>query len=173
MNSGKLFEQQFRKSVLKIPNLFYYRLKDSPSSWDNKTKSKKTKSKVRFTNNNICDTVMYKNPYLFLLELKSHTGARLPLSCIRENQINGLVEASETNGIIAGIICDFSDKDKCYFLDITFVDDFTKNETRKSIPISYFQENGIEIDVKKLRVKKLYDVDKFIEQSSIKYQSCL
>lgn len=168
MNNGKEFEQQFRKSTLKIDNLFYYRLKDSPSVWN-----KGTQTGIRFTNDNICDVVMYKKPNLFLLELKSHIGASLPFSCIRENQIDGLFKASSIKGIISGIVCDFSEKDKCYFLDISFVKEFKDKETRKSIPIAYFQENGIEIDIKKLRVKKIYDVSKFIEQSPFKYESCL
>ena len=96
MNSGKLFERQFRKSCSKVDGLFYYRFKDSPSSWMNGENTG-----IRFTNDNICDAMLYKKPTLYLLELKAHGGSSLPFSCIRKNQIDGLHDASSYNGVVA------------------------------------------------------------------------
>lgn len=159
MNSGKVFERQFRKCCLKDSELFYYRLKDSPSGWSNGVNSG-----VRFTNDNICDAFVFKSPVLFLLELKSHTGASLPFSCIRQNQIDGLMDASKHKNVFAGVICSFDQKQRCFFLGIQKVKELQDSQTRKSIPIKYFEENGIEIDVQKLRTNLVYDVSKFVKE---------
>lgn len=67
-NQGKVFEENFRKSLnLDNPDLFYYRFKDSPASFGNQNNDF-----VRFTNNNICDNMIFYKGNLFLNELKSH-----------------------------------------------------------------------------------------------------
>lgn len=158
MNSGKEFERQFRKSAKKNKEIFYYKLKDSPSAWGSSSNSV-----LRFTNDNICDVIMFKAPILFLLELKAHTGSSLPFNCIRKNQIDGLLEASNYENIVPGVICSFTEKERCFFLDIKKLKELQDSKTRKSVPIKYFEEFGVEIEVKKLRVSMMYDVNKFVE----------
>lgn len=158
MNSGKIFERQWRKSANKCDGLFYYRFNDSPSAWSNDSGN----SVVRFTNYNICDIMMFKSPSLFLLELKSHTGSSLPHNCIRQNQIEGLLKASKFKNVNAGIVVLFADKNKCFYLPIQKLQEQIDTSNRKSVPISYFEENGIEIEIKSLRVNKNYNVDRFV-----------
>lgn len=154
MNSGKLFEKQWRKSAKDVEGLFYYRFKDSPTSWINN----QGKSGLRFTNDNICDVLMFYSPILFLLELKSHAGKSLPISVIRKNQLNGLNEASNYANIKAGLLVFFSSVNKCFFADIKKVYSFIEKSERKSIPISFFEKYGLEIPVKQLRTNYMYDV---------------
>lgn len=157
MKNGQIFERQFRASCKKDKELFYYRLKDSPSMW-----GPVESPAIRFTNDNICDLVLFKAPILFLIELKSHTGSSLPFSCIRKNQIDGLMDASKYRNIVPGVICFFTEKERCFFLDIVKLKELQDSNTRKSIPIKYFEDFGIEIDVENLRVNHYFGVERFV-----------
>lgn len=158
MNSGKEFEGQWRKNAKKVDGLFFMRLKDSPSSFG-------TNSKLRFTLDNICDFLMFKSHKLFLLELKNCREASLAFTRLRDNQTQGLLEAKKISpNIVAGIVCNFERAAETYFLDIEIANDFIQSGTRKSIPISFFRENGVLINSKKLRVKYDYDVSGFVDE---------
>ena len=101
---------------------------------------------------------------LLILEYKSHKGKSLPLDCIRENQLREMLEASEKSGVIPMLIVFFSDVEKCFSLNIKHVEEFLRNNERKSIPIDYFEENGVEIEVIKLRTNYRYNVEKWLEE---------
>lgn len=158
MKSGQQFERQFRTSCKKDPDLFFYRLKDSPSMWGSVDSPA-----IRFTNDNICDCVLFKSPILFLIELKSHSGSSLPFSCIRKNQIEGLLESSKYKNVVPGVICFFTDKSRCFFLHITKLKELQDSNIRKSIPIKYFEDFGVEIEVENLRVNYLLEIHKFVD----------
>lgn len=158
MNSGKEFEGQWRKNAKKVEGLFFLRLKDSATSYG------RTNAAVRFTPDNICDCLMFKSGALFLLELKNTRQPSLGFDRIRDNQIAGLLKAVETNpDIIAGIVCNFEKSHETWFLTIDKLWDFMQSATRKSIPIAFFRDNGVEIENKKLRTKYDYNVDKFVD----------
>jgi len=150
-NAGKRFEEDLIKSV---PNdWFKYRLNDSASSWQGG-------EKARFTPSNICDFIVY-NGNLWLLELKSHKGKSLPLSCIREKQLQGLVDANK-RGVLAGFIINFRDVQETYFIMAESIKQFIETEERKSIPISYLRFCGELIPQTKKKVRYNYDL-KFME----------
>jgi len=152
-NKGKVFESNFQKS---IPSTVHcYRFKDSTSSWDN--------SNTSFAIYNACDFELYSNGNLYWLELKSHLGKSLPLSCIRDNQVKELTKAAE-KGVIAGLLVEFRDVNRVFWLDINDYNEFVTEWDRKSIPLNYFEEAGIEIEVKNLRVHKRYDISKFLKE---------
>ncbi len=153
MNSGKRFEQNFRKSIPK--DTLYYRLKDNPSTWGS--------DKLRFTTSNICDCIVYDGNYLLLLELKSTKGASLSFGNIRNSQLKGLTEYGEYPNVVAGFIINFSDKEECFFLEISKLVNFIESTTRKSIPIEYVKEKGIKIGCIKKRTNYVYDVKKFLD----------
>ena len=159
MNSGKRFEQCFRKSVPK--NIFYYRLKDSSNTWSNG-------DKTRFTNTNICDSIMFDGFYLYMLELKSTKGKSLPYSNIREHQINDLLWCDTFNNIISGLVIEFSNYNECYFIEISQFKEFKESSNRKSLPIDFCKKKGIKIDVEKLKVNKKYNIEKFIYECAEK-----
>lgn len=159
-NLGKVFEQNFRKSIPKSDKIYYYRLKDSASSYYGGNEQ------LRFSQNNIADAFMfYVGDYcteLLILEYKNHKGKSLPLNCIRENQLKEMIEANKNIGVIPMIIVFFVDVEKCYSLEIEYVDKFIQENNRKSIPIDYFEEYGIPIEVEKLRTNYRYNIEKWL-----------
>lgn len=158
MNAGKKFERDWKKSCNNIDGLFYYRNNDGTASWGNGSDS------VRFQTKNICDIFMYKYPVFFALELKSHKGSSIPFSAIRKDQIDGLLSQKNKKGVISGLLLFFSDKELCYFLDINDYKYLEDIGERKSIPISYCIENGIEIKCNKLRTTYRYNSEEFIRR---------
>ena len=161
-NLGKALEQNFRKSVPINDSIFYYRLKDTASSYYGGNEN------LRFSQSNIADAFMFyvgnMFSYLFILEFKNHKGKSLPITCIRDNQLNDMLEASQKTGVRPVLIVFFSDIEKCYALDIEDVDNFIKSNARKSIPLEYFEKNAKEIEVIKLRSNYRYNVEKWLEQ---------
>jgi len=145
MNEGKSFEKDFIGSV--PDTWFKYRLNDSASSWQGG-------ENARFTPSNIADFIVY-NGNLWLLELKSHKGKSIPLSCIRPKQLEGLVKAT-TKSVKAGFIVNFRDVNETYFVYADNLDYFVKMETRKSIPLSWVKEYGILIPQVKKRIRFNY-----------------
>ena len=67
---------------------------------------------------NICDLIVYHFPYQYFIECKSHYGNTLPLTCITQNQLQGMYEMSKISGVHAGVIVWFIDKDITYYKDI-------------------------------------------------------
>ena len=108
---------------------------------------------------------------LFLFELKSHKGKSLPLTAIRENQIKELSKASAYKGIAAGLIINFSEVEKTFFVHIANVEYFAKFEPRKSIPISWCQENGIEIRGQKKRLHFTWGLDEFLKKYKMEVEN--
>ena len=163
-NKGKVFESSFQKSIPK--DIFCRRLPDSPGSWAG--------GKTTFTVKQIADFELYDGNNFYFLELKHVLkGTSISLNNIRgslkkdkktykkEWQIKKLTEASN-KGVICGLLVYFNSKHKCYFLDINDYNDFVNDNDRKSIPISYFEEEGIEVDVKMLSVNIRLDIKKFL-----------
>lgn len=159
-NTGKKFEENWKASVPE--NMFYYRFRDSATSWSNN-------GMTRFTISNIADCLIYDCfSGLHLIELKSIKGKAIPLAKIignktKEKQIKDLTEANKCVGVHSTLVVFFSDLERCFSLDIECFNEFTKKEDRKSIPYSYFEENGIEISVKKLKTNYRFDIENWIE----------
>jgi recombination protein U len=149
----KRFEDNFKKSC---DGIFCYRLKDNPLPF--------AEAKLRFTSNNPCDFIVFHDGKLALLELKEHKGKSLPLSCIRQNQIDGLKDAVMYDNIIAGFLVFFSDEEKCFFMSIQNYFQFVRKNDRKSIPIDYFLSNCLYIDTKKKRTNYRYGVERIFEE---------
>ena len=160
-NLGKTFENNWKAS---IPiNIFSYRFRDSGSSFYGGNDN------LRFSTTNIADDFIFYNGKLFLNELKHHHGKSIPLSCIipsktKQNQINDLVDADKFDDIFSNLIVFFSDVERCFCLRINDFVEYVKTSDKKSIPISYFEEKGIEISVSRLKVNYRYDVLRFLNK---------
>ena len=155
MNNGKKFEESFKASVPK--NVFYYRFKDGTASWD---KGEAT----RFQAFNICDCMMFdKITRLWLCELKSHAGKSLPFSCIRDNQLKEMLQASEYQFVHPIFIINFRDVEKTFAIDVIKVARFIESGERKSIPIDWLEENGDVIRQRKLQVNYRYDISEYLD----------
>jgi recombination protein U len=155
MNAGKQFEAEIKNSV--PDGVFFYRFRDGTGNF-----SGGKNENVRFQQSNICDCMMY-NKNLYLLELKSHAGKSLPLSAIRENQIKELSKVETYEGIIAGLLINFRDIEKTYFVKIDNILYFMAHEERKSIPVSWCEQWGTEIKGRKLRVHYRWDLKEWME----------
>ena len=149
MNEGKKFEEDFKKSMDKN-NIWNYRLRDSSGSWINNKRS-------RFTPKNICDYIAYNNGGLYLLELKSHKGSSLPFAAISDYQLKGL-SSIDYLGIKAYFIINMRDKEKTYAIEALKIKTYIETSGRKSIPISFMDNEGIEIKGIKRRTRFEYDV---------------
>ena len=153
-NEGKRFEQDFIESV--PAEWFKYRLNDSGGAWQGG-------DKARFTPSNICDFIVY-NGNLWLLELKSHKGKSIPLSCIRPKQVKGLTEAC-TKGVDAGYIINFRDTEETYFISVFGVNNYIKQfPLKKSISLSWLKGYGILIPQVKRKTRYGY-ILQFMEVS--------
>jgi len=106
---------------------------------------------------------MYDGQYLYLLELKSHKGASLPLSAIRENQVKDLMAASEHANVVAGLIVNFAEKEETYFMPIEMASKWFNQTVRKSIPIKEFRDTCIAINGCRKKVNYSYDIRTFIK----------
>lgn len=165
-NLGKIFEENWKKSVPN--NVFFYRFRDSGSSYYGGNEN------LRFSISNIADCLLYDFPTgLRLIELKNHKGKSIPISCIlgqkkangkysKEKQIKDLYEANNYTGVYSHIIVFFSDVERCFDLPIDKFVSFLHNKERESIPISYFQENGTEIETFKLRSNYRFNIEKWL-----------
>lgn len=153
INSGKRFEQNWKKSIPK--DIFYYRFRDGSSSWGGN-------DKVRFQQTNICDCLMFDGDYLYLLELKSTKGKSLPFNNIKKHQIDDLLWASTYSNTICGLVIEFSKIAECYFIEINKFKVFYESTSRKSMPIDYLEKYGLKIDVERKKINSKFDVEKFI-----------
>jgi len=156
-SEGKLFEQAIKNSVPK--DCYYYRFIDNAASFSGG-------ENTRFTSYNLCDGMIMTKDILYLMELKSHKGTSLPLSCIRKNQIEGMKKIEHPR-IRAIFIINFRDKEKTYAIDAKQLGIFIETTERKSIPIAWCEENGILIDARKKKVRYLYNLEKFFEDATI------
>jgi len=153
MNPGKAFEADFVSSI--PDSCYHYRLRDTSSSWQGGECS-------RFTVSNVCDFIVYTKGCLYMLELKSHKGKSLPLSCIRPNQIEGLLQA-HYKAIRAGLVVNFRDIEKTFYISIFDIKAYIDNNNKKSIPLSYLEEKGEVIESKKKVTRYSYNLKKFLE----------
>lgn len=154
-NRGKKFENVVKKSFLKVPNVSIDRLHDQTNGFKG--------------SQNICDFIVYREPYEYYIECKSVHGNTLPFSNITETQWNGLLEKSKIEGVFAGVICWWIDKDITRFIPIQILQ-MLKEEGKKSINcywdscvdvynIRYYIP---EIKGKKKRVFFDYDMGEFL-----------
>lgn len=146
-NIGKKFERVIREAFEKVPGVSIDRLHDQTTGFKG--------------SQNICDFIVYREPYEYYFECKSVHGNTLPLSNITETQWNGLLQKSQIEGVFAGIICWFVDKDITLFLPIVELQ-IGKELGYKSIRWDSQSPNIFEIKGKKKRVFFDYDMEEFL-----------
>lgn len=149
VNRGKKFENVIKEAFLKVPNVSIDRLHDQTNGFKG--------------SQNICDFIVYKEPYEYYIECKSVHGASLPFSNITDTQWNGLLQKSQIEGVFAGVICWFIDKGVTLFLPIQILNQL-KRTGNKSVryDISEYIGNVLEIKGKKKRVFFDYNMEEFL-----------
>lgn len=154
MNAGKRMEQNWRKSCLRVPRLYYKRMNDGTATFY----GGQAQNGVRFQKENPYDCFMFLKPNLYLIELKSHKGSSLPINAIRGVQLDHLSSVMGVPGIVAGFVVHFQDKEECYFAEGWRVKQYVVTTDRKSIPIAWFRENGTGVGLVKKITNTEYDV---------------
>jgi recombination protein U len=169
VNTGKVFEQDFKKSVPEKSLLI--RLPDPPQSFEKR-------SDTRFSYKNPCDYVIFDTvgKKLYCLELKTTKSKSMSFDditmdkpqgkLIKKHQIESLLKFSEFDDVIAGLVCNFRDEkndtQRLYFMNII---DF--NKMMREINKSSFNEmdiilhNAVKISGVKKRVHFNWDIDGF------------
>lgn len=147
-NIGKVFEQEFKDSI--SPDYYLYRLKDDTSGF--------------YGVSNPCDYILFRSPNLFLVELKTHKGKSIPLAKIRENQIQGMSKAVQYDGVYGGFLINFRDLEETYYVSVQEVINFIQTEKRKSIPVGWCRDHGIQIPQVKKRVRYRYDLENWLSR---------
>lgn len=159
VNRGKEFEDVIRECFSKVENVSVDRIHDQTTGYKGST--------------NICDIIAYRKPYIYYIECKSVHGNRLSISStdpkhkygnITNTQWEGLLEKSKIDGVVAGVICWWVDKDITLFMPIQELE-LQRNHGWKSIKYDIPRENGIiEILGKKKRVFFNYEMEDFLEK---------
>jgi penicillin-binding protein-related factor A (putative recombinase) len=150
-NYGKKFEDVIREAFEKVPGVSIDRLHDQTT-------------KFKGTSANICDFIVYREPYEYYFECKSVHGNLFPFRNITETQLNGLLEKSKIEGVFAGIICWWVDKDFTAFIPIQNIERAMEADWKS---FRYDLEGHfIEIRGKKKRVFFEYDMESFLDELS-------
>lgn len=140
-----------------------YRLRDNASSFSGG-------SNTRFTSSNICDYIAYDDisRTLYLWELKSTKGTSISLDMVRQNQIDGLLEASKHN-LVAGLIVNYrNDNNDTFFILIDYYVDMINSINKKSFNVKDIEKyGGIRIESTKKRTRFSYNMDKLIKETRL------
>lgn len=156
-DAGKVFEQDIRAS---IPTEFFIeRYKDDTAGFKGVA--------------NPADFRLYKYPYTFLWELKSHKGRSVPLSKIRNSQLKEMRKADPYYGVYCGFLLNYRDLEETYY--ITFSELVTwyytvnaegdyepKPDGRKSIPVEWCRLYGTRIPQTKKIVRYTYNLSRVL-----------
>lgn len=154
VNRGKKFESVIKKAFEKVPNVSIDRLHDQTTGF--------------IGSSNICDFIVYKEPYEYYIECKSVHGNTLSFSNITETQWNGLLEKSKIEGVFAGVICWWVDKDVTKFIPIQVLawldmSGYKSIRYDNGTPDKYIGDI-IEIKGKKKRVFYDYNMEDFLNE---------
>ena len=168
-NPGKKFEEDIKSSA-NTQNIFILRLNDSSLSWQPEKTS-------RFTAENPYDFIMFCEPNLFCLELKSTCYSSISIQRLPEeknkmiklHQINSLTQSSLHEGVYAGFIFNFRDDEDIdnndtYYMPIGRFNDFLVERDKHSInKLDIVQYGGIKLSQKIKRTRYTYDINKMIQ----------
>ena len=119
---AKKFEGVIKEAFEKVPGVSIDRIHDQMSGYAGST--------------NISDFIMYKYPCEYYIECKTVHGNTLPFSNITKNQWDGMLKKSMIDGVIAGVICWFVDKDVTKFIPIELLEALRQDDA-KSIRYDY------------------------------------
>lgn len=154
-NCGKKFEEVIRRCFEEVSNTSVDRLPDQLGGFKGSS--------------NICDFIIYHYPYQYYIECKSVHGNTLSIHSnnpkhkygnITNTQWEGLSEKSLIQGVYAGIICWWIDKDVTKFIPIQFLINARENGYK-----SYrYDMEGIWVPGKKKRIFYNYNMEEFFNE---------
>lgn len=146
MTLGKKFEDIIRKQFSKIPNVYCLRLYDTTNGFKNIS--------------NPCDIIVYYDT-LYMLELKTIQGNTFNFHNIRDNQLQGMLDAkNRVPNIVAGFIIWFYDKDITVFVPIKYIYTLICNDIKS---IRYDDSHVYKIDGAKKKTYFDYNIKDFLQ----------
>lgn len=143
-NHGKQFEKIIGDSFRKVPNVSVDRIPDQTMQYKDRT--------------NVSDFIVFKKPTQYYVECKSIRGNRLPFAKI--TQLDALFEKSKIDGVKAGIICWWIDKDITRWIPIQPLQAL-RNNGAKSVRFDEGIEGSKEIKGTKKKIYFSYEMDSF------------
>lgn len=150
INRGKQFEDVVKNCLEKVQGVDVTRLHDQTNGY--------------LGSRNPCDFIVYKYPYQYDIECKSVHENTFPFSNITDYQYYGLLKKAKIEGVVAGILVWWVDKDVTKFIPIEIIE-ILKNQGEKSIRWdAYIHPEIISIEGVKKRVFFEYDFSKFFEE---------
>ena len=172
-NAGKMFEEDIKNSI--PGNCFVQRLKDGSAGGGEK--------RVRLKSNNICDFIVFEEMWLHLWELKSHKGNSIPTSpkyndkgeithygVFAANQLEGLMTEYGKKNVNPGVIVNFRDKCKTYFISILFVYRDVVVDGKKSLSVEWCEQHGQAVPQRmkgRSKIHWTYDLSFLLENKNI------
>ena len=103
VNRGKQFEDKIKEGFERVKDTSVIRLYDVMTGYEGIC--------------NPCDFIVYHYPIMYMIECKSiHNNTLNFKSDIRKNQWDELLKYSKINGVVAGYMVWFIDKDKTIFV---------------------------------------------------------
>ena len=175
-NQGKVFEQQFKKSVDKTGILFE-RFPDSNKFGQSGGNG------IRFTLNSPCDCLVFDGYKLSYLELKHTENTSISFNqppyektkqtvMIKPHQVKSLMERSKYHNVVCGLVLDFADRQTktsiieggTYFIEINKFVEWCNTVDKKSINQDDCKMIGTKINRIKKKVNYIYDIKGLIEQ---------
>ena len=171
-NVGKLFEQQFKKSV--PTNCYLLRLNDPPQSF---VKS----STARFSPNNPFDFILFDtvNKMLVCIELKTTKYKSISFEdenddkqhnkMIHIHQIEGLSKASKFDHVAAGFLFNFRDEkndmERCYWQNIKDFNKMVSHIDKKSFnELDLLTNNAVKVNGTKKIKHYIWDIDSLLSK---------
>lgn len=157
VNRGKQFEDVIKECFKKVDGVSIDRLPDQTNGFAG--------------GSNICDFIAYKNPYEYYIECKAVHGNTLSIHSndpkrkygnISNKQFDGLLEKSKIDGVSAGVICWWVDKDVTMWLDIRMLR-FLYLSGKKSIRFDDNEVGFIPLSGRKKKIFYDYDIDFFLK----------
>lgn len=174
-NRGKKFEDVIKEAFEKVPDTSVVRLHDQTTGY--------------LGSSNHCDFIVYHKPYEYHIECKSVHGNTLSIHSnpkpdkhgvlhgfygnITDTQWKGLLEKSKIEGVTAGIICWWIDKDVTKFIPIQTLQEL-KSLGYKSVRydagipdyLNYADSEYCIVEIKgtKKRVFFDYDMEEFLNE---------
>ena len=73
-------------------------------------------------------------------------------------------KATHYEGVYGGFLINFRELEETYYITVQDVIQFTQTEERKSIPVEWCRDHGVNIEQKKKRVRYSYDLESWLRR---------
>jgi hypothetical protein len=166
-NKGKKFENVIKQCFIKVPNVSIDRVHDQTTRYKGST--------------NICDFIVYREPYEYYFECKSVHGNTLSIYStpkpdkngdlhgfygnISDRQWEGLLEKSKIQGVFAGVLVWWVDHDVTAFIPISTLQEY-RADGHKSVRYDNDDIYRFVLTGKKKRVFFDYDMEVLLNELS-------